>query len=515
MALAKITATTTVVNGQSITVSGITQNTVSSGTVSLLASLGKSAISQNPITAILTNDTFTATFPGVPPGTYIPSIVLTNGGGSATIGGDNGSIIAIIGNPTFGVAATPIGGTPSVTIHALHVTGRTLNVNGVLDWQGDDNGTLLAFLNPQPSGTSVQVTLGISGAPTPNIVGNFWGLQTLLVGNSYKLRMVITANSLTSTTISETFSINEVTGQASFQKAMIAASLIWQNFSNLIPGATNTATYAFIGGEPSSITLTLSGVVIPLTDLNINITSGSGNTATGTITFNFTNPVAGTYTLRAHSISNFAVTSTIVDLIIAEPTLTFAYFSNFSPNYSNATAAYTFMNGAPDTVYATLNGSPFQISNIVVTTTSGSGNTSSGIAAFTYTNPNVGVYSLVVHGAGYYHPTALAVNLVVNNIALTWVSFSNLIAGHGNTATYSFTGGAPSGVSVIAGGPGVYLTTSNFTVHVISGSNATAAGTVTFTFINPTASSYNIIVTTTGLYGSQNPSITTLTTVIS
>jgi hypothetical protein len=85
--------TSTVINGQTVTISGTTGNTPVSGLATITGSAG--GVTQGPTAVTLGSGTFTITFTNVAPGTYSPTVTLTNSAGTGTATG--GSSFEILG----------------------------------------------------------------------------------------------------------------------------------------------------------------------------------------------------------------------------------------------------------------------------------------------------------------------------------------------------------------------------------------------------------------------------------
>ncbi len=67
---------------------------------------------------------------------------------------------------------------------------------------------------------------------------------------------------------------------------------------SLIPGGTATVSGTFSGGAPTGLKETVDGVSVLILNQVITITSGSGPTAAGTFSFQFTVPAAGLHAIH-------------------------------------------------------------------------------------------------------------------------------------------------------------------------------------------------------------------------
>jgi hypothetical protein len=96
--------TTETVSGQSVTVAGTTANAPTSGTATLNTGTGTP---QGPISVTLGSGTFTTTFTDVPPGTYTPSVTLSNDAGQNNATGATELTVTGVGG-----GGEPGGGSP-------------------------------------------------------------------------------------------------------------------------------------------------------------------------------------------------------------------------------------------------------------------------------------------------------------------------------------------------------------------------------------------------------------------
>lgn len=206
----------TIPDGESLTLSGTTTNNPTSALLTLIpASEPSGAIRLGPYPVTLGAGTFTVTADDIVAGSYIePLLTFTNAGGtSSAIGATTFEVMGTEayaldgGTTTNSQPATPTdpgtgGGTtppqgpaPLVSITTANdqvMSGKRATLSGTVALQGDGNGTLRVFRDPQPSGTAVD--MGV-----PNIAGGTWTIQGDIPPGLYQFRLVATANGQTAT----------------------------------------------------------------------------------------------------------------------------------------------------------------------------------------------------------------------------------------------------------------------------------------------------------------------------
>lgn len=205
--------TSVTADGQTVTVSGTTGNAPTSGLATITGSNG--GTTQGPTALTLGNGTFTVQWLTTTPGTYTPTVSLTNSGGTTTLNGNAVVIGGISGAPapTVGAGGSTGGGSPTVTANAS-MNGTTLSASGAVSLSGDTAGGVQVYIDPQPSGTSLGPYL-----PNVNTTAGTWSYtRTLSTPGTYKVRAVATANALTASASSLAFKVVTVTVKRNLPK---------------------------------------------------------------------------------------------------------------------------------------------------------------------------------------------------------------------------------------------------------------------------------------------------------
>jgi hypothetical protein len=134
------TITSMVVDGQSLTISGTTTGTPTSGLATLgVGSPANGAIQQGPTALTLGTGTFTVTFTGIPPGSYAsPTVTVTSSTGTtAATGGSTFTVAGVSGGGDVSQAATGLTLTgPSSGLPSVASTPFTVTANGTLAGSG-------------------------------------------------------------------------------------------------------------------------------------------------------------------------------------------------------------------------------------------------------------------------------------------------------------------------------------------------------------------------------------------
>lgn len=143
--------TSIVVSGQTVTISGTTTSTPTSGQASLTASAVayNSGVSQGPISVTLGSGTFTVQFTNVKVGRYDPVITLTNAGGTGSVTNGQGN-------------AEVIGATGTVTSQTL--SGQQLTISGTTSGSPTAVPVIIPAAATTPNGaitTSKDAALGV------------------------------------------------------------------------------------------------------------------------------------------------------------------------------------------------------------------------------------------------------------------------------------------------------------------------------------------------------------------
>jgi hypothetical protein len=179
------------------------------------------------------------------------------------------------------------------------------------------------------------------------------------------------------------------------------------NIVGLIPGGISAATLSFSRGAPATLSAVMDGAPLTIASFAINTAAGSGAAASGTASFTFTTPAAGTHAIVASGTglyaaqSNSYILTTAPVLPPAIPSLTITSITGLAQG-GTSLASLSFANGAPSTITATLDGVSLPVTNLAINTTGGAGATASGTASFTFTAPAAGPHTLVASSTGTY-----------------------------------------------------------------------------------------------------------------
>jgi hypothetical protein len=186
-------------DGQSVTWSGTTTNNPTSAFLSLVPNSPDTTRS-GPYPVTLGDGTFSVELDTIEPGSHIPVFSFFNAGGVSGATGAPAFEIAGVGGLTFDSGASGTGGTDPVpaapvvtrsTQDGQILSGKTATISGSVDFQGDLNGSVAVFADPQPSGAAISL-----GAAT--VASGLYSKQATLPKGSWKLRVVVTANGQTS-----------------------------------------------------------------------------------------------------------------------------------------------------------------------------------------------------------------------------------------------------------------------------------------------------------------------------
>jgi hypothetical protein len=185
-------------DGATLLLSGSTTNTPVSGKVSLSPDTpANGASSVGPLDLTIAPGTFSVAIDDLAPGNYLVTATLTNAGGTTVIAGSSNFEVVGMGNLVYdgGGVGTGGGGTeptlpaPTITISTIDtaiMSGKRATISGAVNLNGDANGQVSVFLDPQPSGTPA--ALGAA-----NVTAGTWTKQTDIAAGLYKLRVVATS----------------------------------------------------------------------------------------------------------------------------------------------------------------------------------------------------------------------------------------------------------------------------------------------------------------------------------
>jgi hypothetical protein len=204
-----------VVDGQSVTVMVTTTGTVDTVKISISPTVpGNGAAGVGPLNMVLGTNTASITIDDMSGGNYAaPVITMTNTGGMTMASGSAAFEIMGVGNLVYDGGGVGIGGgtppslPPSLVIISTNseiMDGKTATISGSCDLKGDATGSLVMYVDPQPSGSA----LGPFVIP---VNSGLWNVIRIASLGKVKYRFEATANSqLTSLTTGEITTLSMV-----------------------------------------------------------------------------------------------------------------------------------------------------------------------------------------------------------------------------------------------------------------------------------------------------------------